>query len=71
MLGQARCVNLQNLHASILIGQGDLNLAVQAARAQQRRVQDVGAVGGHDHLDLQTHHVKGHSKCSHMIGQQT
>lgn len=26
------------------------HLAIQAARAQQRRVQRVGAVGGHDHL---------------------
>ena len=34
------------------VGQGELDLAVQAARAQQRGIQRVGAVGRHDDLDV-------------------
>ena len=34
------------------VGQRELDLAVQTAGAQQRGVQRVGAVGGHDHLDV-------------------
>lgn len=45
-------MDLQNLHARHLVGQRDLHFAVQAPRPQQRRVEHVGAVGGHDHLDL-------------------
>mmetsp|Transcript_21570 Transcript_21570/g.31297 ORF Transcript_21570/g.31297 Transcript_21570/m.31297 type:complete len:270 (-) Transcript_21570:196-1005(-) len=40
----------QNIQAGGLVGRGYLNLAVQAARAEQGGVQDVGAVGGHHHL---------------------
>ena len=32
------------------VGQGELNLSVQATRTQQGRVQRVCSVGGHDHL---------------------
>lgn len=37
-----------------LVGQGDLDLAVEASWAKERGVQNVGAVRGHDHLDLCT-----------------
>ena len=58
-LGQLRYVNLfcqrlilrvhaQDLLAAGQVRVGDRNLAVEAARAQQRRIQDVRAVGGGD-----------------------
>jgi hypothetical protein len=43
-------VDLQNVKAGALIGVWELNLAVNAPRAQQRWVQDVDAVGGHEDL---------------------
>ena len=51
VLGQllAAGVDLQNGLAAADVGQGDVDLAVKAARAQQRLVEDVRAVGrGHD-----------------------
>lgn len=39
---------LAHLAARALVGQGDIDELVQAARAQQRGVNDVGAVGGAD-----------------------
>ena len=41
-------MHAQDLLASGKIRVGDRNLAVKAAWAQQRRVQDIGAVGGGD-----------------------
>jgi len=45
-------VDLQDVRARRLIGVGELDLAVDAPRPQQRRVEDVEAVGRHDHLDV-------------------
>lgn len=45
-------VDLEDLEAADLVGQGDLDLAVEAAGAQQGGVEGVGAVGGHDDLGL-------------------
>ncbi len=46
-------VNAQDVSAGGLVGVGELNLAVDAARPQQRRVQDVDSVGRHQHLFAQ------------------
>lgn len=46
------------------VGQGELNLAVEAARAQERRVERVGAVRGHDHL-----HVRVLLETVHLVEQ--
>lgn len=43
-------VDLQDLYARVLGWVRELNLAVQAARAHQRRVQDVRPVCGRYHL---------------------
>lgn len=45
-------VDLEDLEAADLVGQGDLDLAVEAAGAQERRVEGVGPVRGHDDLGL-------------------
>lgn len=45
-------VDLEDLSASLEVGKAKLDLAVQAARAHQRRVQSVWAVGRHEHLDV-------------------
>ena len=44
-------VDLEDLGAGLLVGEGELDLAVEAAGAQQRRVQNVDAVRGCQHLD--------------------
>ena len=47
--------------AAVTVGTVDHDLAVEATRAQERRVEDVGAVGGRDHDDalvgLETVHL--------------
>ena len=45
-------VHLEDLRAALAVGAVDGDLAVEAARAQQRRVEDVGPVGGRDHDDV-------------------
>ena len=45
-------VDLEDLRAALAVGAVDGDLAVEAARAQQRRVEDVGPVGGRDHDDV-------------------
>eukprot|EP00955_Chlamydomonas_euryale_P009987 107350-Chlamydomonas_euryale.AAC.8 len=45
-------VDLEDVDARGLVGVRELNFAVNAARAQQRGVEDVNAVGCHEHLDL-------------------
>ena len=43
-------MHAQDLFAPLQIGIADGDLAIEAARPQQRRIEDVGAVGGrHDH----------------------
>jgi hypothetical protein len=44
-------VHLEDLEAPLLVGHVHGNLAVKAPGAQQRGVEDVGAVGGGDHDD--------------------
>ena len=44
-------VQLEDLEAPVDVGHVDDHLAVEAARAQQRRVEDVGTVGGAHHAD--------------------
>src|SRR5690606_40108843 len=44
-------VDGEDRRATVLVGGVDGDLAVEAARAQQRRVQDVGAVGRGDEDD--------------------
>ena len=44
-------MDLQDACASLLCREGELNLAVDAARAQQRRVENVDAVGRGNDLD--------------------
>lgn len=45
-------VDLEDVHARALAGVGELDLAVDAAGAQERGVEDVYPVGRHQHLDL-------------------
>lgn len=45
-------VNLENLQATDLVGEGDLNLSVQATGSEQRGVEGVGSVCSHDDLGL-------------------
>ena len=57
LLGErlAAGVDLEDLGAALAVGAVDHDLAVEAARAQQRRVEDVGAVGGGDQDDVVLH----------------
>jgi hypothetical protein len=48
-------VDLEDLRAADAVGPVDDDLAVEAARAQQRRVEDVGPVGGGDQDDVVLH----------------
>ncbi len=48
-------VNAQDLQASLHVGGLDGNLAVEAARTQQRRVEHVGTVGRRDQDDAAAH----------------
>lgn len=43
-------VDLQDVKPGGLVGVGELDLAIDPARPQQRRVQDVNPVGRHQHL---------------------
>src|SRR6185312_9114138 len=45
-------VHLEDLLAAVAIGAVDHDLAVEAARAQQRGIEDVGPVGGRDQDDV-------------------
>merc|ERR1712139_556587 len=45
-------MDLQNLKPRVLVGCWELNLAVNPAWPEKRRVQDVDAVGRHDDLDI-------------------
>ena len=47
----ARDVDLQDGGTFRLVGEGNLDLAVEAARSQQCRVEDLGPVGGGHHHD--------------------
>ena len=57
LLGQrlAARVDLEDLRAALAVGAVDDDLAVEAARAQQRGVEDVRAVGGGDEDDVVLH----------------
>ena len=50
--GHAAAVDLEDLLPPVLVGNGDGDFAVEAARPAQGRVQGVGQVGGrqHDHV---------------------
>ena len=48
-------VDLEDLDAALAVGAVDHDLAVEAARAQQRRVEDVRPVGGGDQDDVVLH----------------
>ena len=59
-------MDAQNFLAAFHVGQVDRDLAIETARAQQRRIEHIGAVGGRDddhaflgieavHLDEQAH----------------
>lgn len=43
-------VDAEDLRARLLVGQGELDLAVQTARTEQGRVEDVDTVRGREHL---------------------
>jgi hypothetical protein len=45
-------VHLEDLGAALAVGTVHRDLAVEATGAQQRRVEDVGPVGGRDHDDV-------------------
>src|SRR5680860_1144965 len=65
-LGQrlAAGVDLEDLRAALAVGAIDHDLAVEAARAKQRGVEDVGPVGGGDQDD-----VVGHREAVHLDEQ--
>jgi len=44
-------VDLQDVQAGVLSRRRKLNLAIDAARSEQGRVQYIDAIGRHDHLD--------------------
>ena len=52
VLGDGPGVDLEDVEARLLVGQRNLDLSVEPAGPQQRRVQRVRTVGGHDHLHL-------------------
>eukprot|EP00047_Mylnosiga_fluctuans_P002620 m.225234 g.225234 ORF g.225234 m.225234 type:complete len:387 (+) comp11232_c0_seq1:43-1203(+) len=54
-LGNGSRVDLEDVQAGLLVRQRDLDLAVQTARPQQRRVQHVRPIRRHDDLDLAQH----------------
>lgn len=45
-------MDFQDLQPGLLIGESNFNLPIQTARTQESRVKGVGAIGGHNHLDL-------------------
>ena len=45
-------MDLEDLHASLLVGESDLNFPIKSAGSEQGRVQGVGSVGRHDDLHL-------------------
>src|ERR1041385_8031072 len=51
-LGHVARLDLQDLEAALLVGHADLDLAVEAPGAAQRRIDGVGPVGGADDDDL-------------------
>ena len=51
----ALLVNLEDLQTALHVGPVDRDLAVEAAGAQERRVEDVGPVGGGDQDDAALH----------------
>ncbi len=53
--GLALLVHLENLQAALHVGAVDRDLPVEAARAQERRVEDVRAVRGGDQDDAALH----------------
>src|SRR5437764_1212817 len=57
-------VDLEDLEALFGLGKGDDDRAVEAARAQERRIEDVGAVRGRHHHDalggLEAVHLREH-----------
>ena len=46
------CVNAENPPLGLLVGEGELNLPVQPAGAEQGRVQNINSVRGRNHLDV-------------------
>ena len=48
-------MDLEDLLAALAVGSVDDDLAIEAARPEQRRVEDVGAVGGGDQDDVVLH----------------
>ncbi len=49
---EERKTDLENKPLLPPVRQGKLNLAIQAAWSQERRIQGVSSVGGHDDLDI-------------------
>jgi hypothetical protein len=45
-------VDLENVQSGILVRRRELDLAIDATRAEKGGVEDVDAVSGHDHLDV-------------------
>mmetsp|Transcript_32867 Transcript_32867/g.69155 ORF Transcript_32867/g.69155 Transcript_32867/m.69155 type:complete len:205 (+) Transcript_32867:209-823(+) len=45
-------VNLHNRHTILGIGIGEFNLTIDTARTEQRRIQNINTIRGHDHLNV-------------------
>jgi len=47
-------MDLEDVYPALLIRQTEFNLPVESSRSKQGRIQSVGPVGGHQHLDVST-----------------
>ena len=63
-LGNRRRVDLHDVQAALLVGQRDLDLAIQTTRTQQGRIQRVRSIRGHDHL-----HFAERVEAVHLVEQ--
>ena len=52
--GHGPGVDLEDVGAPLEVGQPELDLPVEAAGPEEGGVEGVGAVGGHQHLDVAT-----------------
>lgn len=68
MLCDIDSMYLQDLHAGLLIWQGNLNLSIEPSWPHKSRIQHIWSVGGHDHFDLQ-HQARDTSLANGKIGR--
>lgn len=52
VLVDRRGVDFENLQTRLFVGQRNLDFPVETTRSQERRIERVGPIGGHDQLGL-------------------